>query len=111
FVPPGRATGNHFAGLDAGGAPYLVRCTSQVVDFLKLRDKQDSDHSLTLLWNESCFYGSEPTPRIPPDPVSGDDAAADASHQAAAAVESRSGGICRGRAGAQPAARTGDGRR
>ncbi len=45
------------------------------------------------------------TTRDSPEPGAGDDAAADASHQAAAALQSRSGRLCRGRARAQPAAR------
>ena len=41
----------------------------------------------------------------PPEPGAGDDAAADAGHQAAAALESGPRGLCRGRARAQSAAR------
>src|SRR3569833_3815254 len=46
------------------------------------------------------------TTGVSPDPGSGDDAAADAGHQAAAALQSRSGAIRRGRTGAESAART-----
>ena len=44
------------------------------------------------------------TTGVSPEPSAGDDAAADAGHQAAAALQPRSGGLCRGRARAQPAA-------
>src|ERR1044072_5709839 len=46
-------------------------------------------------------YGVNAETRVPAIAVAGDDAAADAGDQAAAAVESRSLGLCRGRAGAQ----------
>src|SRR3984893_15049549 len=53
----------------------------------------------------SCLHGTDAEIRVPPVPVAGDDAAADAGDQAAAAVEPRPVGLRRGRAGAEPAAR------
>ena len=50
-------------------------------------------------------YGVVAKTGVPPDPSAGDDAAADAGHQAAAALQPRSGRLCRGRAGDEPAAR------
>src|ERR1700741_1381811 len=59
----------------------------------------------TKFWTVSCPYGADAEIRVPPIAVAGDDAAADAGDQAAAAVQSRPLGLCRGRAGAQSAAR------
>src|SRR6202166_930857 len=53
----------------------------------------------------SCLHGADAEIRVPPVPVAGDDAAADAGDQAAAAVESRPLGLCRGGTGAKSAAR------
>src|ERR1700722_10627409 len=50
-------------------------------------------------------YGSLAKTSDPTEPGVGDDAAADAGHQAAAALQSRPGCLCRGRAGAEPVAR------
>ena len=49
--------------------------------------------------------GAVATTGIPPEPGAGDDAAADAGHQAAAALEPRPRRLCRERARTQPAAR------
>ena len=51
------------------------------------------------------IYGVVATTGVPPDPSAGDDAAADAGHQAAAALQPRPGRLCRRRARAQSAAR------
>src|ERR1700675_3001452 len=53
----------------------------------------------------SCLHGSDAEIRVPPVPVAGNDAAADAGDQAAAAVESRPLGLCRRGTGAKSAAR------
>ena len=50
-------------------------------------------------------HGTDHPSRIPPEPGARDDAAADAGHQAAAALESRSHGLCRGGTREKPAAR------
>ena len=57
-------------------------------------------------WARNATHGTDHPTGIPPEPGARDDAAADASHQAAAALEPRSGGLCRGGAGEKPAART-----
>src|SRR4051812_42960613 len=80
---------------------FVKPCTSAFDWF-----KQESDQTLVrFLLNGTWVDGAFPETRIPPVAVAGDDAAADAGDQAAATVESRSRGLCGGRAGAQSAAR------
>ena len=50
-------------------------------------------------------HGTDNPTGIPPEPGARDDAAADASHQAAAALEPRPAGLCRGGTRKEPAAR------
>src|ERR1700712_2316203 len=80
---------------------FVKPCTSALDWF-----KQESDQTLVrFLLNGTRIHGAFAEIRIPPVAVAGHDAAADAGDQAAAIVQSRSGGVCRGRAGAQSAAR------
>src|SRR5437879_8709733 len=67
---------------------FVKPCTSALDWF-----KQETDQLLRI---GSCPYGADAEIRVPPVAVAGDDAAADAGHQAAAAVQSRSVGLCRG---------------
>src|ERR1700730_10169916 len=53
----------------------------------------------------SCLHGADAEIRVPPIPVAGDDAAADARARDAAVVEPQPPGLRRGRAGAKRAAR------
>src|SRR6266446_6480025 len=78
---------------------FVKPCTSALDWF-----KQESDQ---LLGIGACLHGADAETRVPPVPVAGDDAAADAGDQAAAAVESRLVGFRRRGTGAQPPARTG----
>src|SRR5579872_900757 len=55
--------------------------------------------------NDSCFHGTDAEIGVPPVAVAGNDAAVDAGDQAAATVQSRPFGLCRGGTGAQSAAR------
>src|ERR1700712_3719806 len=80
---------------------FVKPCTSALDWF-----KQESDQTLVrFLLNGTRVHGAFAEIGIPPVAVAGDDAAADAGDQAAATFESRSGGLCGGRAGAQSAAR------
>src|SRR3978361_1388497 len=80
---------------------FVKPCTSAVDWF-----KQESDQTLVrFLLDGTWVHGAFAEIRIPPVAIAGDDAAADAGDQAAATVESGSGGVRRGRAGAQSAAR------
>src|SRR3954467_14686801 len=80
---------------------FVKPCTSAFDWF-----KQESDQRLVrFLLNGTLIHGTFAETGVPTVAVVGDDAAADAGDQAVAAVESRSGCLCRGRAGAQSAAR------
>src|ERR1700712_160513 len=83
---------------NSASSPYLQfvkPCTS----ILKT-DKQETDQ----LWIGFCRDGADAEARVPAIPVAGDDAAVDAGDQAAAAVQSRSRALRRGRARTEPAA-------
>src|SRR5258706_14046529 len=76
---------------------FVKPCTSALDWF-----KQESDQLLRI---GSCLHGADAEIRVPPVAVAGDDAAADAGDQAAAAVQSRPFGLRRGRTGAKSARR------
>src|SRR3981189_2490626 len=80
---------------------FVKPCTSALDEV-----KQESGH----FRDRSCLHGVDAEIRVPPVPVAGDDAAADAGDQAAAAVESRPLGLCRGGTGAKSVARPRPGR-
>src|ERR1700732_2055469 len=63
-----------------------------------------SKNRTNLPWIGSCLHGADAEIRVPPVAVAGNDAAADAGDQAAAAVQSRPVGLCRGGIGAKSAA-------
>src|SRR6266576_5645382 len=72
-------------------------------------DKQELDQFTQK--TTSTGYGAYPKTRAPTEPSAGDDAAADASHQAAAALQPGSRHLCGERARAQSAARARERRR
>src|SRR5690349_12506034 len=104
-------TAAHFPG----SCSWLLQCGNHLVWIARIAENllpssrgQGLSTSLsknrTNFWTIPCHHGTDAEIRVPPVAVAGDDAAADAGHQAAAAVQSRSVGLCRGRAGAQSAA-------
>src|SRR5580693_9066292 len=60
-----------------------------------------SKNRTNFYWIGSCLHGADAEIRVPAVPVAGDDAAVDAGDQAAAVVESRLVGLCRGGTGAK----------
>src|SRR2546429_3407807 len=82
----------------SSGFFLLVKPCTSALDWFK----QESDQLLRI---GSCLHGADAEIRVPPVAIAGDDAAADAGDQAAAAVQSRPFGLRRGGTGAKSAAR------